>query len=395
MGPAGSELGRPGEAGGDVPAPGRGGLVLDDLLHLEIALDPVLAVVAADAALAGAPPRGVDEAGLGAVDPHDARLELAGPAGAAGGVLGEDGRREAAPRVVRQAERGVLVVEGHDGKHRAEDLLLPNLHVGRHPREHRRRHVEPLARSARRPPPAAQQARALLDRPGDEGQHLVVLGAGDEGADEGHVLVRRERVARLHRRRHLGEAGEYLGGDVLVDQGARRGRADLAIGPEYAEHEPLHRHVHLDVVEDDDGRLAPQLQRHVADAVRARVHHLGPRGDGAREGDLGHVPVRRQRRAAIRPQPAHHIEHPLGQAARLRRQPCEVECSEGRELRRLEHHAAPRGKRRRHLPRGHEDGVVPRHDEAHHPHRLVEELHVKLGHADIDGLALPRVELLR
>ena len=95
----------------------------------------------------------------------------------------EDAAREPVDAVVGDADRVVVVVEGDDDEHRAEDLLLGDRHgvvdVGEQGRLD-----EPALGEVRRPASAQRQGRPLLDPLLDVAEHPVTLLGRDQRAHE-------------------------------------------------------------------------------------------------------------------------------------------------------------------------------------------------------------------
>ncbi len=77
--------------------------------------------------------------------------------------------------------------------------------------------------------------------------------------------------------------------DAFVDEDAGAVRADLAGGVEIGEERAGHRIVEVGIVEDDERRLAAELQRHVLQRRRRVGHHRLAGADLAGERDLGDV----------------------------------------------------------------------------------------------------------
>src|SRR5262245_11794801 len=107
-------------------------------LHLRVQVERVATELTAVAALLVAAERRGGVEHVVAVDPHGT-----GPDGARhpvrlAHVARPDAGREAVERVVALQDRVVLVLEGDDRDHRAEDLLARDAHVVAHPGEDRR-----------------------------------------------------------------------------------------------------------------------------------------------------------------------------------------------------------------------------------------------------------------
>ena len=109
-----------------------------------------------------------------------------------------------------------------------------------------------------------------------------------------------------------------------------------------------------------------------------------------------HVRVGDERDACRLALPAHDVEHAGRQD--VGRQLGQAQRGVGRELGRLQHDGVPDGQRRRHLPGGHVERVVPRRDRPDHAERLPPEhrrvaRHVLAGGAALEEAARRREEL--
>ena len=204
--------------------------------------------------------------------------------------------RVAAEHVVVEAELGavgerdalVVVVEGHRHDHRAEDLLLHDLHVAAAAGDQRRLDV-PALLQVRGPTAAGDDLAALLAARRDVALDPRPVRLGDDRADH-RVLL--ERVADLEHRGHLGQALD----DVVVDRAVhdrpgRRG-ADLARveRPHRADHPD--RVLHVGVVEHERAALAAELEQLALHALRPPTSPMR-RADAARSGEAHHVDVGR------------------------------------------------------------------------------------------------------
>lgn len=135
----------------------------------------------------------------------------------------------------------------------------------------------------------------------------------------------------------------------LARQEPAGGRADLPVGPEAAEHDPLDDLVDVGaVVEHDERGLAPELQRDGHDVLRGGVHDALARGEAAREGDLGEARVGGERPADVRAEARGEGEG-AGGNARCGGDVAEELAGERRELAGLEDDAAARREGRGHL----------------------------------------------
>src|SRR2546429_6248783 len=102
-----------------------------DLLHLRVLFHAEAPALAPDAALLEAAEGGVEEVDA-VVDPHDPGADAPGERERLGGVARQHHAAEPVGRVVRDADRLVLVREGDDGHDGPEDLLLRDADVVGH-----------------------------------------------------------------------------------------------------------------------------------------------------------------------------------------------------------------------------------------------------------------------
>ena len=163
--------------------------------------------------------------------------------------------------------------------------------------------------------------------------------------------------------------------DRLLDERAARAGADLAL-VEREHREAFQRLVEevvvglRDVGEEDVRRLAAELQRHGDEVVGGVLHDHAPRRRLAREGDLGDALVLGERLAGLDAEAVDDVDDAGRQD--VGDQFHDDEDAERRLLGGLEHHAIAGGKRRRELPRRHQDREVPRDDLADDAERLVD-----------------------
>ena len=206
----------------------------------------------------------------------------------------------------------VVVVEGDDGQHRAEDLLLGDP----------RRRVDP----------------------GEDGRGEVVaaLVAGDGHAlaaggqlgplllADAHVALDPLQLLGRDQRAHVGggvggradgdplgdvdQAGHHLVVDRPGHQQPAAGGADLALVEEDRVGGAVGGQLQVGVVEQDVGRLAAQLQQDLLD--RAGGQGGDPPADLGRagEGDLVDLGRGDQRLAGLGPEPGQDVDHPVGHA---------------------------------------------------------------------------------
>ena len=126
------------------------------------------------------------------------------------------------------------------------------------------------------------------------------------------------------------------------------------------------------VGEHDVGALAPELQRHPLQGVGAGPHDVLTDLLRAGEADLVDLGVLQQGLAGVGAEAGEDVEHPGGHA-RLVGDPGQAEGGEGGLLGGLEDDGAARREGGRDLLAGHEQGVVPGHDQAADPDRLLDD----------------------
>ena len=155
-------------------------------------------------------------------------------------------------------------------------------------------------------PPPRIGAGAGRHGPLDEAVDPLEVRPADQRADVGRLVA---RVA-LHQgaRPARADALEELVGDAVLHQDPERAQADLAGVVELLDGQ-VHREVEVGVVEDQQRRLAAQLEGQRHDVVRRR------RGDDpggrhrAGEGEPADAGVRGERRARLRAGALDDVEH--------------------------------------------------------------------------------------
>ena len=296
-------------------------------------------------------------------------------------VAGEDAGREAVGGGVGAGDRLVLAVEGEDRHHRAEDFLARDRHLVGHAGEDRRLHEESALEALDAGAVAAgEEAGALGAALGDEAHDLLALRLRDQRPHL-HALV--HRVADDDALGAGDKAVEEGVLDAALDEDAGGVRADLAGGIEVAEHRAADRVVEVGVVEDEERRLAAELQRHRLQPGGGRGVDLAAGRHRAGERDLGDGRMRRQR-PADRAAALEHGEGAGGKAG-FGQDLAELQRAERGQLGGLEDQRVAAGERRRGLPAGDLRGVVPGADAEADAERLaagVDEIA-----AEIDRLA--------
>ena len=197
---------------------------------------------------------------------------------------------------------------------------------------------------------------SLLDVP----DHPIAMRSGDERT---HPRVAVQRVAEPDGLGLGHDRVEKLRMDRFLDEDARPGRAHLALVHEHPEHRAFDGRLPVRVREEDVRGLAAQLER---DALQVRVG--GGVQDGATgarrtgEGDLVDEVAFGQERPHHRTITCDHVDHALGQVRDAVQNAGERKSRHRCGLGRLQHHGAPRAQRRRDLPGGHQQRVVPGDD---------------------------------
>ena len=343
------------------------------VLGLLVVMQHHQVVFAADAGLLVAAKRRVCRVGVVAVGPDPAGLDRPAEPVAGVGVAAPDAGAKAVERVIGDLQRFRVGLEGADGDDRSEDLFLEDPHLVVALEYGRLDVIAAFGGAAGRHCPAADQHfGTLLAADIHVGQDFLELLARGLRTDH---CVELERIALDDGRDALERAGHEFLVDVLVDQGAARAGADLAL-VEGEQHEAFDRLVEEviivigDILEEDVGRLAPELER-AGNDVLAGILHDQPAGGGfAGERDLGDARRRRQRLACFQAEAVDHVDH-------ARRQDVGDQLHQhhdrGRGLfGRLEHHAIAGRQRRRQFPDRHQQREVPGNDLADHAERFME-----------------------
>ena len=132
---------------------------------------------------------------------------------------------------------------------------------------------------------------ALRLRPLDMRDHTVAVRGGDERPE---LRRRIERMTDHDRRCRLGEPVEERVVDVLVDEQARRGEADLAVGEEDPEQRVLDGRLEVGVGADEHRALTAELHQRRGERLRGGGHDPLRRDAAAGEADLRDAGMRRR-----------------------------------------------------------------------------------------------------
>ncbi|GBC87500.1 hypothetical protein HRbin12_01510 [bacterium HR12] len=134
-------------------------------------------------------------------------------------------------------------------------------------------------------------------------------------------------------------------------------------------HRLADRRLEVRVGEDEEGRLAPELERDRGEVGAGGRRDEPPRGDRPGERDPVHAGMGDEGRAGLLADPLDHVEGAVRQP-RLPRDVGEERGREGRPLRRLQHHRVAGRQGRREPPGGQHEGRVPRRDDRRHARRV-------------------------
>ncbi|MNZ43198.1 hypothetical protein D3C78_607980 [compost metagenome] len=214
---------------------------------------------------------------------------------------------------------------------------------------------------------AAYQACAFFQAAGNGLQGAFVLAAVDQRAQQ-HALL--HAVANLDLAGFLGQASQQRLVGCTLHQHAGGGRADFALVPEDAEHDPLDSLFDIAVGEDHERRFAAQLQGDVLDVLGGRLHDAAAHRHAAGEGQLVDARVRGNCCAHRGTRAGDDVQHPGWQAGFIG-DTCQLQGGQRGLLGGLEDDAATSGQGRGDLPRSHQHREVPRHDGTGHPDWLL------------------------
>ena len=203
--------------------------------------------------------------------------------------------------------------------------------------------------------PAEHDLAALLARALDEGVHALLVRLRDQRA---HLRLRVERVAHLQLPGLLGERGDEVVVDRLLDEDSRARLAALARGVVDRPDRARDRRVEVGVGEDEVGALAAQLQRQALDRLRAEPHDLAARLRRAGERDLVDPRMLDEVGAGGRAVGGDDVDR-AGREADLGGELGQPQRCQRRLRVRLQHDRAAGRERGRELPRRHQQRVVP------------------------------------
>ncbi len=357
-----------------------------DRLDVEIFLDVLLAGLAAVAAHLVAAERHRRIHRLVAIDPDRAGAQRLRDLVRLADIGGPDAGAEAEGGGVGALDQLVRILERDRRDHRAEDLFLRDAHVVLHIGKHRRLHEIALRERALGEAAAAGKCRGAL-----------LLSDVEIAGDAVHLLLRHQRpdlgvgieaVADLQLLAELGDAADEFVIDLLLDEQARAGAADLPRIGEHGHRGSRHRRIEIGVGEHDVRRLAAELKRNPLEVTGRGTDDRLPRDVRAGEGDLVDIGMRCQRGARGLAIARHDVDDP-GWNAGLHAELADAQRGQRRFLRRLQHHGAAGRDRRADLPDRGSQRTVPGDDGADHADRLLQRVGEDLaGQRVLDGLAV-------
>eukprot|EP00906_Rhabdomonas_costata_P014954 RCo021454 len=279
-------------------------------------------------------------------------------------ILCEHRGSQAVRRVVGPGNHLLLRLELKRAGDRSKDFLLGARVVIRHVGEQGR--ADEVALGAH-PLPAALHLRALLLALFDVPQDLLELDLVHLGALVG---VRSKLVTQLDGLRPGDKALHKLVVHSLLDEDSGPSTAHLAVVEEDSNSRPSHGYIEISVVEDNVGRLAPELQSHSLEVRLRRELHDGSAGrPRTGEGNLQHILVGRQRGPDGGTEPRDQVEDSVRKpnlVTELRKQ----QCGERGLLRGLQHQGVTAGQAGGDLPGKHQEGKIPRDDRPADPNGL-------------------------
>ncbi|MNF71180.1 hypothetical protein D3C84_531260 [compost metagenome] len=179
-------------------------------------------------------------------------------------------------------------------------------------------------------------------------------------------------------------------GDAVLDEQTRGRRAHLPGIPADTGDDPFNGLIEVAIVENDNRGLATQLKRQRAAMGSGAAHDLAADGVAAGERQLVETGMVAQRCADFG-FTADDVQHARGQAQRVGYVAVGL-LDQRRDLRRLEHHRATGGQCRCELPGTGDQREVPRHDQAHHTHRLKARVGIETRYGQRHITVLPGIE---
>ena len=258
-----------------------------------------------------APPRGLIEGGVVAVDPGDPRPDLLDDPQRPGPVRGEHPAGQTVDGVVGQGHGLLLSSEGLDGDHRAENLLPDNGHLrGAVVKDGGLHKVSLGALALGVPRTAADQGCPLFHPLADKAQNVVHLALADHGPHVGVVqgIAQGNGVGPFHQAPQEGLL------KALLNEDPGPGGADLPLVEENPDHGPLHGPFQVGVGKDDVGGFSPQLQADLLDICRRAAHNVLSHRRGPGEGHHADTGMGGDGAAHRAARPQDQVDRALGHA---------------------------------------------------------------------------------
>ena len=263
-----------------------GDAVLEEALAAALAAEAALAIAAEARS-------GVEQ--VGRIDPDDARLDAGRDFERAVDVLRPHRRRKAVARVVGERDRLVGRAEGHGDQHRAENLLARQDRSRLDPGDQGRGIEAAAIRAGDRPPartrapprPPSRISRSM--RSSWTGATIAPTSVDLSSGSPTRSLAMRARSFAVKCVR-----------DAFGRQQPRARAADLPLVEPDRVDDALDRAVEIGVLEDDERRLAAELERQLLAGSRGRLADGAADLGRAGEGDLVDAVVRDERRARSR-----------------------------------------------------------------------------------------------
>ncbi len=297
------------------------------------------------------------------VDPGAAVLQVAGHLAGKAEIPGPDRAGEAVVRVVGPLHHLFGVAEAGHRHHGAEYLAPHDFILLTGVGDQGRLEEEAVAGADLAPRRHLHVAAAL--GPLHEAGHPVALPVRDERPHLHPLLARTTHLDGGHRIRH---GGDELVVYLALGIDAAGGGAVLAGVVEAKGANARHHGLQIRVVEDDDRRLAPQLQVGALHGAGGALQDLLAGGDVTGQRHHAHQRVLHQRRPHALAPATDDVDDAAGEelASELR----QAQGGERGLLGGLEHHSIAGGEYGGHLPGRHHQRIVPGGDAAHDSDRV-------------------------
>src|SRR6266849_1153473 len=334
------------------------------LLGFKIYFDAPRTKFAAKSRLLVAAPRRFYISRLHVIHPHDARSQRLHRAHGFENVSSPDGGGQPVGRVVRDLQRVFFVVERNHNRNRTEDFFARDAGAVIDVVEDSRLHIVAFGELIGTPAARGHLGFFLADL--EIRTHAIVLLFRDQRS---HLRFPLERRTDLDLFRFLSHGVDKPAVNRFLHQNAAAGRADFSLIDKDSEQRSIDGGFEIGIGKKDVRRLAAQFERHALHGVGSFFHDDLADSGRARKGNLVHVRMLDQRRAAGLAETGDHVHHALRQSDFV--EPLrEFKRGERRLLRWLEHAGATRSQCRSQFPRSHHQRVIPRDDLPGDAHRF-------------------------